>query len=436
MKILLISYYFAPNNAIASVRTTKIAKYLKRLGHEVEIVCGPTFIVDPILKKDLESLSNVHVIHGSKLYERKQHEATYTKEDSEVRTIIQQNNRWLKNLLCRFLRNNLTDYLSLFNSIIWFRNAKLAVSDANMKTCDVVISSFGPIGSLFLAEYFKKISKNSLWIIDYRDPIVLDTQKGLLKLFYIYYQNRILKKCDMLFCVSSGLMDYLGEKAHRLPIYKIPNGYDTEDIQQDIPIFNYSITLSFSYCGSLYGGRRDFSVFFKLLRELIDEKEIEEEKIVVVYAGPDFSIFETTANKYSLGGILKNYRMVSRDVSLGITRSTDISLLASWNMKESRGVMTGKIYELFLLRKPVYAFISGDYGNSEIRSVMEETRAGMVYEEFGNYNYENIKQNIKKLYKQKMNNEKVAQIYDNEKVRSFSYQEIVKKIDNILSECE
>ena len=38
--ILLISYYFAPQNAIGAVRPTKLAKYLTRMGYEVTVLCA------------------------------------------------------------------------------------------------------------------------------------------------------------------------------------------------------------------------------------------------------------------------------------------------------------------------------------------------------------------------------------------------------------
>lgn len=432
MKILLISYYFAPNNTIAAVRTTKIAKYLQELGYRIEVICGPAFIQDPILKQDLAKLKNMNIVHGSKFYEHRQINSLSQKSHIKnlENPIIHKNK--LKQYIYHILPNSPSEYLFILNSFIWFLNAKKQLKN-RIGRYDIIISSFGPIGSLFLAEYFRKRRSKSIWIIDYRDPIILDSQKGCLKLFYAYYQDRILNKCDISFCVSDGLKDYLIDRGNIKPIYKVPNGYDIEDLQQDIQNVKYSVPLSFSYCGSLYGGRRDFSVFFKLLRELIDENEIDKANLMVSYAGNDFSIFEKMASKYLLSDILKNYGTVSRDMSLQITRSSDIALLASWNTKKSKGVMTGKIYELFLLKKPIYAFISGDCKNSEIRSVIEETRAGIVYEESGNYNYERVKQNIKTIYKRKLNNEIVSQIYDDEKLQSFSYQEIVKVIDNILT---
>ena len=40
-RILIISYFFAPQNAMGAVRPTKLAKYLSRMGHEVTVLCGP-----------------------------------------------------------------------------------------------------------------------------------------------------------------------------------------------------------------------------------------------------------------------------------------------------------------------------------------------------------------------------------------------------------
>ena len=36
-RILIISYFFAPQNAMGAVRPTKLAKYLSRMGHEVTV---------------------------------------------------------------------------------------------------------------------------------------------------------------------------------------------------------------------------------------------------------------------------------------------------------------------------------------------------------------------------------------------------------------
>jgi hypothetical protein len=39
-RVLIISAYFAPQNAIGAVRPTKLAKYLTRMGNAVTVLCG------------------------------------------------------------------------------------------------------------------------------------------------------------------------------------------------------------------------------------------------------------------------------------------------------------------------------------------------------------------------------------------------------------
>ena len=65
-RILIISYFFAPQNAMGAVRPTKLAKYLSRMGHEVTVLCGPGMNDrrDPTLARDLAALREVHVIRS------------------------------------------------------------------------------------------------------------------------------------------------------------------------------------------------------------------------------------------------------------------------------------------------------------------------------------------------------------------------------------
>lgn len=60
-KVLLVCNYFAPDNTIAAVRTTKLAKYMRQQGYEVTVIAEEKndTITDSILKKDAE---NIHVI--------------------------------------------------------------------------------------------------------------------------------------------------------------------------------------------------------------------------------------------------------------------------------------------------------------------------------------------------------------------------------------
>ena len=64
-RILIISYYFAPQNVIGAVRPTKLAKYLARMGHEVTVIAGGGLDgqIDPTLERDLQELKDVHQLN-------------------------------------------------------------------------------------------------------------------------------------------------------------------------------------------------------------------------------------------------------------------------------------------------------------------------------------------------------------------------------------
>ena len=74
-RILIISYFFAPQNAMGAVRPTKLAKYLSRMGHEVTVLCGPGMNDrrDPTLARDLGyELDDVAQMNVDKLRSRMQ----------------------------------------------------------------------------------------------------------------------------------------------------------------------------------------------------------------------------------------------------------------------------------------------------------------------------------------------------------------------------
>ena len=72
MNVLIVSYCFAPQNAIGAVRATKLAKYLTRMGYSVTVIGGKGLdaMQDPILARDLEALRDVHIVRERSLLRR------------------------------------------------------------------------------------------------------------------------------------------------------------------------------------------------------------------------------------------------------------------------------------------------------------------------------------------------------------------------------
>jgi glycosyltransferase involved in cell wall biosynthesis len=139
------------------------------------------------------------------------------------------------------------------------------------------------------------------------------------------------------------------------------------------------------------------------------------------------------AKKYGLEDRIIDHGLVSRDKALQLVNSSDIGLVASWNTRNDQGVITGKVYELFLLKKTILCFISGDIANSELRNMIKSANAGYVYEEAIDSILE-LENQLLAVYRIKMREGKIIQDYDDEYVKKFSYDIIAKQIDSVIAD--
>lgn len=68
-KILIVSYLFAPENAIGALRPTKLAKYLSLKGNTVDIVTISTKTkIDEILVNDMQYPRKINELKHSGFY--------------------------------------------------------------------------------------------------------------------------------------------------------------------------------------------------------------------------------------------------------------------------------------------------------------------------------------------------------------------------------
>jgi len=169
------------------------------------------------------------------------------------------------------------------------------------------------------------------------------------------------------------------------------------------------------------------------LSNLISKKKVNRRDIEVHYAGAGFYLISNMAKRYGLEDRIIDHGLVPRDKALQLVNSSDIGLVASWNTKNDQGVITGKVYELFLLRKMILCFISGDIGNSELRNMIESANAGYVYEEAIDSILE-LENQLLAVYRIKMREGKIIQDYDDEYVKKFSYDIIAKQIDSVIAD--
>lgn len=438
MKILIIAEYIAPVQEMASVRWTKIAKYLER-EHEVEIHVVttqknyddkksllPKVHRDGLLEKDMSCFSSYHMVEaGWRLL------AFY----------------WLRNWFKDVGTNDLgTQQLMNSSTGGWKssfkRNVRLLVHDVHSWICaaeikdylrtidlkkyDVVISSYGPIWPHLAAEYVAERKKGICWIADFRDPYAKEMDEPIA-----YKRHRAFTAKH---CALASVITEVGQTetfaAPQQYVRTITNGYDPEEKLIPLPPEKFSIV----FTGALYGERRDLGVIFRVLCDLQQEGMIHPQDVCVKYAGTDSSGAKAFAKHYHAEHFLEDYGVIPRSQALEMQRKAAILLQMNWNTHSEHCTWSGKMYEYMMMQKPIVFVVTGDEPHSFPSKNMERL-GGICYEKCRDKEmYPILKQYIYKKYKEWKATGDVSVVRDEEYVAQYSYIGISEKLWKIIQE--
>ncbi|PKM69634.1 MAG: hypothetical protein CVU94_02895 [Firmicutes bacterium HGW-Firmicutes-19] len=439
-RILLISYLFAPTNSIGAIRPTKLAKFLSRNGHQIDVVSADlgqdtenNQIIDTdFICKHYVILNNREGIPFRKLKNYSVENPIDVSLLSHSKSVKLKNNESTDRFkeLKYFYRTT----LGLMNSKQFIKNFEVLLSseDFNGETYDTIISTFGPVQSAMCGEAFKRKFGDVRWICDFRDPMVVDEISSFLKPYFRYLQNRMIKKANIVTTVSQGYKERISMGRNLEKIRVITNGFDVED---SISVFSNSTVDYFSivYVGSMYEGKRDFSPIFKVFRDLINEKLVNSDKVSINYAGLDFEFFCAQSEEFSLSQLVTNHGNLSRDECLKLQFSSKMLLLSTWNYKNQEGVVPGKLFEYMLIKKPIIAVIEGDIIDSEVKLIMENAKLGVTYESVSSRNdYVNLKNYIIKQYNLFTKGIPLEYNPNTEVINSYNWESIVQQFEDIV----
>lgn len=390
-KVLIITTGFAPQNRIGAIRSTKFAKYLVRHGYNVTIITPEISENDKVdntlISSELDRMRVLRIPKGDLfsniLFPIRNR---MLKEKSASTFIVQQKQTLLAKIKNIIVKYGLEIYL-LVESFGWQKQVKKTIKkklkDDNF---DAIISSYPKVAAHKIALTLLSENKTNFWIADFRDPMIYETLNSKSS----YYRNAKLQKY---FCENASAITYvtenmvktLSEGISNNPKYHyLPNGFDEDDIKsiQTSTIRlqqEYQGVFKIAYVGSLYGGKRDISILFKKIRVLIDMNKIDVNNIIFFYAGKDFNVLREQALQYKLDRILVDLGYVSREESLNIQDQSNLIVVNTWNTEKDQGVIPGKVYECFLLKKPTLAITNGTVPNSELGGMINKAGLGLAY---------------------------------------------------------
>ena len=437
MKILICSYYFAPNKTIGAVRPTMLAKYLARLDHEVTIIS----VSDGLVNNDACNNYNIHRIPDKESFFR-----LASPLNTIRRKISNKRNRGDKSsssgqhktLNTNTFRRNISLMCQLVDGWIWAKSANNYVKSIySLYYFDIVISSFGPINSLFLGYLVKRKRLAKYWINDLRDMLCSCTMSSTINGIYHILEHKMFPYSDVFTVTSKGLKKILLNRNSYLlnnNVYVVYNGYDDE-INDTVLKFPSKQKLILSYTGDLYEGVRDLSLLFNVITELAQEKKISIDNILFIYAGGSSAFLEKQITNNKVFEIIEDRGKVSRMEAYNIQAASDILVLATWNTEEEQGILTGKFFEYLQKGKNIVAIVNGDKPDSEITEMVIDLNVGLSCEN-ARYkdDYIKLKQYIHQLYIEKMKRGSLSYYGNSEMISKFKYVNIVKRFEQICQE--
>lgn len=441
MNILIITHYIAPIQAVASIRWTKIAKYLKK-EHDINITIltdkknyddetsGISLSVDdPLLKKDVKYFNEVIEVPYGKgyLYYRKKlykYKKSKNKNTEYVKNSVNSLNT-KKNFKTKLKENESFFRVDFIENRVIASNIYKSIKNVNQY--DVIISTFSPSWTHLVAEKIKRKNKNVFWLADFRDSYADDIAD--CKLAFKYHKNFVKKHCskaDVITRVNDELVLFESKEQKIVTIY---NGYDPDEKIQSKAAKKFS----FTFTGLMAGDERDFTELFRVVSELIQEGKIDSEDVVFNYAGNSGKLFFEQAKVMNMEKFVIDHGLLKREDALKLQSESLVLLMANANTNTLKCEWSGKMYEYMMTRKPIIYFVSGTVPYS-LPSKKIDKLGGCCYEYLRHDEmHTTLKNYIENIYSEWKQEGCVILNCDEEYVNQFAYPHIAKKIWSLIS---
>jgi hypothetical protein len=446
MKILICSKIFYPANDIGAVRPTNFTKYLVEFGHQITIVtseknsCKILPGTTTIFIDNSKTWKKIYYKIVRHIDQRNESRSIQSQPETTADKIVLKPVFQLKN----FYRASRRQLLNLIYELDWYYQAKNSLKNKFIKKeFDIVISSYGPLGSFLIGRFISKSQIATYWISDLRDNMSSQSHPFWVNLLYRFYERTMLRRARAVIMVSDGQVLMLKKSTRNISkfenkIHVIHNGYEN-----DIKIFenkNEDKILRILYTGQLYSSigkfkMRNFEMLFRALSELLDGNLIDPKYLLLKYVGKNAFEFEEQQNRYkNLKEICKYMGYVDRSLSQDLQKKCDILVVLTWNTSEYQGVLTGKFIEYMQAYKPIISITSGDLPNGELSVLIKELNLGLAceYVTFDS-DLEILKEYILEQYS-RVQRQMSLDFHPNlEEIKKYHYRELSTKLNDLCN---
>lgn len=411
-KVFMIAHQFPPVGGSGVQRTSKFVKYLPELGYEPIIftIKAEGGKGDHTLQKDIAPGTTVI---RTKAYDVESGKGIFELLGKVIgRKILIPDAQWLWYLFGR----------------------KKALEYVRDNHIDLIYTTSSPYSGHLMGHYIKKKLKNVQWVADFRDewtnnPYIQDKHYPALRSkIERKMEEKVAYGCDY-FIANTPLMlkSFLGDYDIAHKSFVIPNGYDHDDFQglDRSPRKNEKFTITYS--GSIYG-RTKPDAFFEALKQAVDEKSIDPDKVSVKIIG-NFTakLVERMREIFPYDKILEFSPYVPHRESIKKLLESDILLFIIGIGKGADRIYTGKIFEYFYANRPMLAMVPE---NSVAGDIIEETHTGYLC---SNEDPQDIYRVLMQMYGEWEQGISMGQP-DWEKIKQYDRRELTNKLVSVFNQ--
>lgn len=346
MKILILSWYFPPNNEVGALRVGKLAEHLHRQGHEIWVITAERPYDDQSLSValppervirtkwiDLDHISspwkwgkNPPSVRNGKAPQRKH---------GSLWNVISENYMWLIRM---------PDQQGGWLPYARKEGARLMAAEH----FDLIYASCPPFSSLAAAAHLSR-RFNVPWIAEYRDTWSRNhyTPKPEWRhRLESFLEERTTRTATAIVAVSDPWAEYYRQTFGK-PTAAIWNGFDGAAAPVGQITGSRGLPLVFVHTGVTYRGQRSPKPFFDGIRQ----SGLTPADVQVLFYGENPDLILSVAAAAGVEAFVKVLPRVPYGEALNIQRSTDVLLLLQSTADLSD--IPAKTFEYFAARRPI-----------------------------------------------------------------------------------
>lgn len=424
-KVLVVSYYWLPFSGTGTYRISKFVKYLIKEGWE-PIILTPEKAASPFKEEETDPIYEKAKVYTTKILEPTH---LFNRKASPSQNVTNASfflskDLSLKQKVIRWIR------LNLFipdAKVLWKRFAVQKGKEVIEKEQpDIILSTSPPPTAHLVAKQLAKWS-NLKWIADFRDPWtnIFYYEKlpinPLSKWINKSLERKVLEAADKVITVSN---DFFPGQEQDSKYIRIENGFDPDDMPAKKADTSRNEKFTIRYIGSLKNNQF-FQTFFEVLKDLSKEEEFRQNLKFETAGYVDPSIQEYI-NREIPNLEINSQGYIPHTEAIQQMNGADLLILAIGKGKQSKNVISTKIFEYLMVGKPILAF---GHIDGTANTILEETEGGKMFQ------YEDYKGPKKFLldhYAQwKGNNTSFSP--DIEKIQPYNFQHLTQKLIDLLN---